>query len=476
MFLRQIFDPYLAQYAYLIGCQRTGEALIIDPERDIRRYKQLAEENGLHISAVAETHIHADFVSGGREFAADPDVNLYLSAEGGKDWTYHWPGQRANTHLLKSGDQFMVGNIRVEAVHTPGHTPEHLSFLITDLGGGADAPIALTTGDFVFVGDVGRPDLLESAAGQKGVMEPSARTLQAMLVERLEPLADFLQILPAHGAGSACGKSLGAVPTSTLGYERHFNKPLRQAAADPAGFVKEILRGQPEPPLYFATMKRVNRDGIRVTGEVPAVRHLTVAEASALVADKHTRILDCRDSRDVFAAGHLPRAIHVPLNGPFFSAGAGSYVAEDEKMLVVAENQEDADLAAVQLYRIGLDGLLGWISPAEWADAGQDIVASKRIMFQDFDRKAARGVILDVRTTSEFEEGHLPGALSIPYTRLRARLDEVPKGETLFVHCGSGKRASLAASFLNALGYEAIHIDGVCDECERIANAQGITH
>lgn len=476
MFLRQIFDPYLAQYSYLIGCQRTGEALIIDPERDIRRYKELAEENGLHISAVAETHIHADFVSGGREFAEDPAVNLYLSAEGGKDWTYHWPGPRANTHLLKNGDQFMVGNIRVEAVHTPGHTPEHLSFLITDLGGGADAPIALTTGDFVFVGDVGRPDLLESAAGQKGVMEPSARTLQAALVERLSPLSDFLQILPAHGAGSACGKSLGAVPTSTLGYERHFNKPLRQAAEDPAGFVKEILRGQPEPPLYFATMKRVNRDGIRVTGDVPAAQHLTVAGAKALVADEATRILDCRDSRDVFAGGHLPRAIHVPLNGPFFSAGAGSYVAEDEKMLVVAENQEDADLAAVQLYRIGLDGLLGWIAPAEWAGAGEQVVASERIMFQDFDRAAVQGVILDVRTTSEFEEGHLPGALSIPYTRLRARLDEVPKEKTLFIHCGSGKRASLAASFLNAMDYKAIHIDGVCDECERIASAQGITH
>jgi hydroxyacylglutathione hydrolase len=476
MFLRQIFDPYLAQYAYLIGCQRTGEALVIDPERDINRYKRLAEENGLHISAVAETHIHADFVSGSREFAEDPEVNLYLSAEGGKDWTYNWPGQRANTHFLKNGDQFLVGNIRVEAVHTPGHTPEHLSFLITDLGGGADAPIALTTGDFVFVGDVGRPDLLESAAGQKGVMEPSARTLQASLVERLSPLADFLQILPAHGAGSACGKSLGAVPTSTLGYERHFNKPLRQAAADPAGFVKEILRGQPEPPLYFATMKRVNRDGIRVTGGVPAAKHLTVAAAKAIVDDPAVKILDCRDSRDVFSGGHLPRAIHVPLNGPFFSAGAGSYVAEDEKMLLVAESQADADLAAVQLYRIGLDGLAGWIAPEEWADAGEDVVVSGRIMFQDFNRDAVQGVILDVRTTSEFEEGHLPGALSIPYTRLRARLDEVPKDQALFIHCGSGKRASLAASFLNAMGYTAIHIDGVCDECERIASAQGITH
>ena len=478
MFLRQIFDPYLAQYAYLIGCQRSGEALIIDPERDIARYQKVADENGLRITAVAETHIHADFVSGGREFAEDPNIHLYLSAEGGKDWTYQWPGQRPKTHVLKHGDHFMVGNIRVEAVHTPGHTPEHMSFLITDLGGGADAPMALTTGDFVFVGDVGRPDLLESAAGQKGVMEPSARTLQASLVERLSPLKDYLQILPAHGAGSACGKALGAVPTTTLGYERHFNKPLRQAAADPAGFVKEILRGQPEPPLYFATMKRVNRDGIRVTGGVAEARHLTVQEAKALIANTEVKVLDSRDSRDAFSGGHLPRAIHVPLNGPFFSAGAGSYVAEDEKILVIAESQEDAELAAVQLYRIGLDGLAGWIGFCEWMKAGEEVMKSERIMFSDFDREklGAQDVILDVRTTSEFEEGHLPGALSIPYTRLRARLNEVPQGQTLYIHCGSGKRASLASSFLQAMGFQTIHIDGVCAECERIASSQGITH
>ena len=282
MLLRQIFDPYLAQYAYLVGCQRSGEALIIDPERDIDRYRELAAENGLRIMAVAETHIHADFVSGGREFAQDPNVHLYLSAEGAPDWTYRWPAGRSNTHFLKHGDHFMVGNIRVEAVHTPGHTPEHLSYLITDLGGGADQPIALATGDFVFVGDVGRPDLLEFAAGIKGAMEPSARKLRESLHDRLAPFADYLQILPAHGAGSACGKTLGAVPTSTLGYERRFNGALKLAINDGDAFVRDILSGQPEPPLYFATMKRVNRDGIAVTGGVPKPPRLNAADCALL--------------------------------------------------------------------------------------------------------------------------------------------------------------------------------------------------
>ena len=292
MLLRQVFDPYLAQYAYLVGCQRSGEALIIDPERDIDRYRELAAENGLRITAVAETHIHADFVSGGRELAQDPNVHLYLSAEGAPDWTYRWPAEGSNAHFLKHGDHFMVGNIRVEAVHTPGHTPEHLSYLITDLGGGADQPIALATGDFVFVGDVGRPDLLESAAGIKGAMEPSARKLQESLHDRLAPFADYLQILPAHGAGSACGKTLGAVPTSTLGYERRFNGALKLALNDGDAFVREILSGQPEPPLYFATMKRVNRDGIAVTGGVPKPPRLNAAEFSRVAGGKV-----CPDSR-----------------------------------------------------------------------------------------------------------------------------------------------------------------------------------
>lgn len=477
MFLRQVFDPYLAQYAYLIGCQRTGEALIIDPERDIDRYRELAAENGLRITAVAETHIHADFVSGGREFAQDAGVHLYLSAEGGPDWTYQWSKGRPNTHLLKHGDHFMVGNIRVEAVHTPGHTPEHLSYLITDIGGGADQPIALATGDFVFVGDVGRPDLLESAAGQKGVMEPSARRLQESLRERLAPYEDYLQILPAHGAGSACGKALGAVPVTTLGYERRFNGALKLAMADREAFVKEILAGQPEPPLYFATMKRVNRDGIAVTGGVPVAAHLDGAQFAQRLADTGVRILDTRSDRADFDAAHVARAIHAPLHSPFFSTSAGSYLEENDEILLVLESADDVDLAVRQLYRIGFDHVAGWITVDEARKARLLLAAEPRIDFSSFDpaRAIVEGEIIDVRTTSEFQHGHLAGARSFPYTRLKTHLGELPKERRLFIHCGTGKRASLAASYLRSAGYDAVHVDGVCEECERIARAEGVT-
>lgn len=462
MLLRQIFDPQLAQYAYLVGCPRSGEALIIDPERDIDRYRDIARENGLRITAVAETHIHADFVSGAQEFAQDSNVVLYLSAEGGPDWTYQWSKGRPNITLLRDGDTFKVGNIRIEAVHTPGHTPEHISFLITDLGAGADEPIALATGDFLFMGDVGRPDLLESAAGVKDVMEPSARTLQISLVERLKSYGDYLQILPGHGAGSACGKSLGAVPTTTLGYERRYNTPFKRALADREGFVKDILQGQPDPPRYFATMKRVNRDGIAVTGDIPRPQHVTAAELKAKLASRSVTVLDTRDSLREFHAGHVAGAIAAPLNSPFFSNSAGSYIEAGEPVVVLVEHRDDVEVACRQLYRIGIDAVVGWMSVTEACEAGLcgTVTQQKNLTSFSPSDMAPEGVVVDVRMTSEYQAGHISGALSIPYTRLRERLSEIPDGRPLYVHCASGKRAALATSFLNSRGFKVTHLDG----------------
>ena len=261
MFLRQITDSSLAQNAYLIGCQRTGEAIIIDPERDVDRYLKIATDNGFRLTAVADTHIHADYLSGARELMERHGAIPYLSAEGGPDWQFEWAKGNPNARLLHGGDTFRIGNIEFKAILSAGHTPEHLSFLITDSGGGATEPMGLLSGDFIFVGDVGRPDLLESAAGLTGSMEPSARALYKSL-RATATLPEHLQILPGHGAGSACGKSLGAVPISVMGYERRYNGALRGAIkGSEEAFVKEILSGQPEPPRYFARMKRDNKAG-----------------------------------------------------------------------------------------------------------------------------------------------------------------------------------------------------------------------
>jgi hydroxyacylglutathione hydrolase len=338
--------------------------------------------------------------------------------------------------------------------------------------------MALVTGDFLFVGDVGRPDLLETAAGVSGAREPSARQLQRSLVERLGGLPDFLQVLPAHGSGSSCGKALSAIPISVLGYERRFNHALRLANADAEGFVEDILSGQPDPPLYFARMKKVNRDGIAVTGGPLKPGKLTAGEAAVFVAERRGKLLDTRSDRIVFDAGHPAGALHAPYPSAFFLTCAGSYVDENERVLLLVEREADVEEINRQLYRIGLDHVAGYVLAGEAAAAGLMTQQTARLDFATWDHDAlgSEEMILDVRNASEFSEGHLPGAANAPYTRLRSRLDELPRDKRLYVHCGSGKRAALAASFLSLKGFDVLHVDGLCKDCERIARARGHAH
>jgi len=457
MFLRQITDSSLAQNAYLIGCQRSGEAVIVDPERDLDRYFKVAAENGLRIVAVAETHIHADYLSGARELVVRHGATAYLSAEGGPEWQFEWAKDEPNARFLKHGDVFHIGNIKFETVLTPGHTPEHVSFLVTDLGGGADEPIAYLTGDFVFVGDVGRPDLLESAAGQVGLMEPSARTLYASL-RQTGALPAHLQILPAHGAGSACGKALGAVPTSVLDYERRFNPALREALTTGEDeFVKSILAGQPEPPRYFARMKRDNKIGppLLVDGQLPLPNRIAAADLDGWTAAEHTAILDLREDRAAFAAGHLKGALFAPTSGGKLSIVAGSYLDESARILLVVEDESQVDDAVRQLVRIGLDRVEAWIPAAE--AAARFTGSYRRIQPAELPADAA---VLDVRGADEFAASHVKGAENIAHTRLAARWDEVPSAAPLFVHCGGGLRAAMASAYLAARGREVVHVDG----------------
>ncbi len=464
MFLRQITDSSLAQNAYLIGCQRTGEAIVIDPERDVDRYLEVAAQNDLKITAVAETHIHADYLSGARELMEHHGVVGYLSAEGGPDWQFEWAKGLRNARFLHDGDRFRVGNIELKALLTAGHTPEHMSFLVTDFGGGANEPMGLLSGDFLFVGDVGRPDLLESAAGQAGVMEPSARTLYASL-RNTAALPEHLQILPAHGAGSACGKALGAVPVSVLGYERRFNAPFREALeGDEDGFVREILSGQPEPPLYFARMKRDNKKGpaLLPDGMLPRPRRIAANELSALVGDY--AILDLRSDRVAFMDRHLKGSLFAPLTGGKLPLVAGSYVDENASILLVVNDESEVDEAVRQLVRIGLDQVVAWIPSVEAFSGESDLVTSiARISTSELAgalKAHPDAAVLDVRGAGEYAASHVLGAVHIPYTRLAARLAEVPEFQQLYVHCGSGLRASFAVPYLVSQGREVIHVNG----------------
>lgn len=464
MFMRMVYDEKLAQAAYLIGCQRSGEAIVIDPLRDVDRYVQLAEANGLRIVAVAETHIHADFVSGARELAERYGAKVYVSAEGGPEWQSEWLDHRmqggAYDHRrLRDGETFAVGNIDFRVVHTPGHTPEHIALLVTDRGGGANAPMGLLSGDFVFVGDLGRPDLLETAAGESGAMEPSARRLFKS-IRRLQELPDFVQVWPAHGAGSACGKALGAVPQSTIGYERRFNASIN-AARNEDDFVRFILSGQPEPPLYFANMKRLNKVGPPVLGPLEMPRRISASELRALDA-RRVAIIDTR-TWDEFRGGHVPGALSLPLTRSF-STDAGSLVRASEEIFLIVP-QHRLDEAVRDLLRIGLDSIRGWFDPADMAEVITDGGALSTL--PEVPAEVARKLVgdgetrlLDVRRLAEFAEGHVPGAINIALTRLAARLEELPRGGRILVNCRSGARSARAAAFLQRHGFEVMNMRG----------------
>lgn len=468
MFMRMVYDDKLAQAAYLIGCQRTGEAIVIDPERDVDRYEHLASANGLRIVAVAETHIHADFLSGARELA-EKGAKVYVSDEGDADWKYQWldqksGGGRYDARLLKDGDTFMVGNIEFKAVHTPGHTPEHLSFMVTDRGGGADRPMGVATGDFVFVGDLGRPDLLESAAGYQGKADPSAHRLY-ITVRKFMEWPDYLQIWPAHGAGSACGKALGAVPTSTVGYEKMFNASVRAAESE-RGFVEYILDAQPEPPLYFARMKRDNKMGPRVLGiagggGVPKPRVLGVEELRAIDGRKYA-VIDTRPWT-AFRAGHIPGALHLPLNSTF-NTDAGSLIGEDEPIVLIVEPGR-VEEAVRDLIRVGLDNVTGWFDAGQmpaYQAAGGRLEATAEVAPEEAWEmlESSRPFVLDVRRAAEFREGHIGGAVNIAHTRLLARLSDVPRDRPVLVNCRSGARSARACSLLQKHGYECTNLAG----------------
>ena len=464
MFFRMLYDSKLAQACYFIGCQQTGDAIVIDPQRDVNRYLDLARKENMRISAITETHIHADFLSGARELAQQTDAKLYLSDEGGPDWRYEWldkkQGGGSYLHqLLKDGDTFKVGNIQFQAVFTPGHTPEHLSYLVTDLGGGASEPMGIASGDFVFVGDVGRPDLLEIAAGQSGIKEKSAQML-FQSIKKFQGLPDYLQMWPGHGAGSACGKALGAVPQSTVGYEKKFNAAI-SLATDETKFVKAILEGQPEPPLYFGRMKVENRDGPALLGKLPEPKQLNADELKNIVTEEIS-LLDARLWPD-FAEGHLPGALFTPLNTAFPTI-AGSYVEPGKPIyLIIEENQVEE--AVTDLIHVGLDEIVGYATRETlrlYAANGGELQKSKyRNMTEIKNQLNDESVqILDVRRADEYEAGHLPNTINIAHTRLLAELDKIPRDKPLLVHCLSGGRSAYATGMLQSHGFDATQLDG----------------
>ncbi len=453
MFFRRFFEEGLAQASYLVGCDATGAAMVVDANRDVAQYLVAAEAEKLRITHVTETHIHADFVSGSRELARRAGAQLLLSAEGGRDWQYAF-AKGDDATMLRDRDSFVLGRVRVDVMHTPGHTPEHLAFLVTDLAS-SDRPVGLFSGDFVFVGDVGRPDLLEKAAKIADTMETAAHTLFHTL-HRFRELPDFVQLWPGHGAGSACGKALGAMPQSTVGYEKVANWGL--TTLDEDAFVREVLAGQPDPPRYFAEMKRINQDGPPMLGKMPEP---TRSDAALLTPEliAGAIVIDARAAAR-FAESHVPGTLNIPLNKSF-PTWVGWLVAYDRDVHLVVASAAEAARAAREMAMIGLDRVAGWFAPdalENWVHAGRPLESVAQMSTAELAARISTDdvTIVDVRSDDEWDHGHLPGALHIPLGSLGLRVAELPRQRPIVVQCQSGDRSAIAASVLLDLGWRDV--------------------
>ncbi|CAD5264900.1 MULTISPECIES: MBL fold metallo-hydrolase [unclassified Imperialibacter] len=447
MYFQHVYDKSLAQASYFIGCQKEGVAIVIDPKRDVDTYIEIARQNKMKITHVAETHIHADFLSGSRELAALTGAEMYLSDEGGEGWLYEFP------HVgLKDGTIFKVGNLKFEVLHTPGHTPESITFLLTDVPA-SNKPVMMFTGDFVFVGDVGRPDLLEEAAGIKGTKEVGAKQMFKS-VERFRQLAEYIQVWPGHGAGSACGKALGAVPSTTVGYEKVRNWALQHENDEP-GFVKYLLEDQPEPPKYFAMMKKLNKVDRKLMTEVPALKKLSKADFKAAM-DKGIKVIDTRMKTD-FAKGFIPGTINIQGNNAF-ATWMGWFLSYDEPFILIADEATHDDLTR-KLMRIGLDNIYGYVPGVEvWEQLGNKLEKASVISLDEFKDilKTNHTQVVDLRGAAEYKTGHIKGTDNVFIGTLEKNLDKIKKDQQVIIHCQSGDRSSIGYSILAKNGFKNV--------------------
>jgi len=365
----------------------------------------------MQITHIFETHIHADFLSGARELAAVTGAKMYLSDEGGEGWQYEFAHEG-----LKHGQQLMVGNLKIEVLHTPGHTPESISFLLTDTPASKE-PVMLFTGDFVFVGDIGRPDLLEKAAGMVGTQDKGAEQMYQS-INLFANLPEFIQVWPGHGAGSACGKALGAVPSTTVGYEKKRNWAFSYGT-NKAGFIDFLLTDQPEPPKYFAKMKELNKVDRPLLTEVPTIKEMTAAELKAAM-DKGVKLIDTRNKQD-FEKGFIPGSINIQGNNSF-ATWMGWFVTYNEPFILLAAPSQMDDLTR-KLMRIGLDNIHGFVDAAK------------------------------INELAEFNAGHIAGATNVFVGTLLQNLAKVPKDKPVIIHCQGGDRAAIGYSLLVKEGY-----------------------
>jgi hydroxyacylglutathione hydrolase len=440
-----VFEPVytdgLAQISYLVGDSKAAVAAVIDPRRDIDIYLQMAKARGLRIAYAIETHIHADFVSGAQSLAKRTGAQII----GGCADNYEF-----ELRQVSGGETIELGQATLQVMHSPGHTPEHISLQLFDAQQG-DQPIALLTGDTLFNLDVGRPDLLGEGSERK-----LAGALYHTLFDQYLPLGDRIEIYPCHGAGSACGKSIGDRRHSTLGSERLFNPALREQRSEEE-FIDWLLADMPEPPRHYTRLKKRNlRPAVHMEG--PALPPPLAPSDFEALAAHDMQVVDVR-SILAFGGGHVPGAINIALRNEFVN-WAGWMLDGARPILLVGESADDVHQAVTQLYRIGLDNIRGYLrnGMTDWQNAALPLNRLQEWTVHELNarREAPDVQVLDVRSPQEVAAGRVPGARHIFVAHLAGRLNELDPDKTTVTYCGSGYRASIAASILKKAGFRDV--------------------
>ncbi len=441
MFFRQFTVAGLGCYSYLIGCRQSGMAFVVDPQRHVEEYLRIANDNQLTIVGIFDTHLHADHISGARDLANKTDADILL---------HHSFPAAFDFRPVGHGEFFHFGNVRVDVLETPGHTPNSISLAIADETRSKE-PLAILTGDLLFVGDVGRPDLVGD-----DLLDEQISNLYTSLHERLGEYPDEIEIYPAHGAGSLCGKSISAKPMTTLGFERKYNPLL---SMDQDMFATTMKEGfQPRPPAYVSIVN-TNAQGPALLGELPPVLSLTLSQLDR-VAEAGARIIDTR-SAGAFGSAFLPGAINIGAN-PNAARWVGLICPPDDAIILFSDSAEQATDCIRQFLRVGLDRILGYFDGGveDWAALGNPLDHLPQLSAINFQRvleKFPNHTALDIRTDKEWQVGHLPNAIHYPLEVLAEKMPDLDPDAHITVICRSGYRANIAGSLLKANGFKHVY-------------------
>ena len=438
MYVEQFFEPGLSHSSYLLGAKNF--CAIIDPQRDIDIYIEAAKRMGMKITHILETHLHADFVSGHMDLQKITGAAIYAPRS----------AKCKFKHIaVREGSVINIEHVKIRVIETPGHTPEHISYIVTDTSRGKE-PVGVFCGDTLFVGDVGRPDLFP------GMAKKLAGKLFNSL-KKLKKLPDFTEVYPAHGAGSLCGRAMGAKRRSTIGYEKRHNKPFKMKNRD--AFIKSLTTNMPPAPDHFARCSDINRRGPRKVLSMQPLKKLSVQDFYKMSRSTGVIVLDGRDY-DAFAGQHVPGAYHIDCGGKFSTFG-GWVLPPNKKILLVAYNKTHAQTMTWKLRRVGLDSVVGYMDGGmfEWSKMGYEtghmgIISAPELKEQVNGRDKI--MFIDVRSPSEFEAEHVKHTVNIPAPDLRTRHNELDKNDTIILSCTTGHRSSMAGSILLQKGFRHV--------------------